>query len=125
MKRKPVNLKTKLAAALLHVRRYDTHQGEFLPVIRYEDSKKMTADEIIARFQFDHGIAHAQGGPDEPWNLTPLPIDEHRIKTATIDVPRIAKSKRIQIREAGIKKPRTITGWRKFNGEIVRAGRDR
>lgn len=96
MKRKPISLKTKLASALLEMRRYDEAEAAFVPVIGYEESKSMTADQIIARFHFDHGIAHAHGGPDEPWNLKPMAVEDHREKTARIDVPRIAKSKRIQ-----------------------------
>jgi hypothetical protein len=37
----------------------------------------------------------------------------------------IAKTKRIRAKHLGIKKPRTITGWRKFNGERVFASRSR
>lgn len=95
MSRKPPSLRTKLAATLLQMVRYDEHQAEFVRVISYTEAKTMTADQIIARFHFDHGVAHVHEGPAEPWNLTPLPIADHRVKTATIDVPRIAKGKRI------------------------------
>ncbi len=95
MKRKPPSLKIKLASALLEIKRYDEHEAAFIPVISYEESKSMTADQIISRFHFDHCIAHAHGGADEPWNLTPRPIEEHRKKTAQTDTPRIAKGKRI------------------------------
>lgn len=84
--RKHISLKVKLAAALLKA----------YPAIPHEEAKKLTADQIIARFHFDHWpIPHAHGGPDEPWNLVPLPVDEHRHKTAKKDVPQIAKTKRI------------------------------
>ena len=46
-------------------------------------------------------------------------------QTYTIDLPRIAKSKRIAKRHAGIRKPRTITRWRRFDGTIVTAPRER
>ena len=95
MKRKNLTLKTRLAAALLQMRRPDDH-GKLVLVISFDEAKTMTDDEIIARFHFDHDpIPHAQGGPDEPWNLTPLPVADHRDKTAKIDVPQIAKTKRI------------------------------
>jgi hypothetical protein len=123
-KRQPLSLKTKLAAALLQMVRPDD-SGSLIPIIPYEDAKKMTADQIISLFQFHHNILHAHDGPDEPWNLEPKPIMEHRRETATRDVPMAAKSKRIQAREAGHKKPRTITRWRRFNGEIVEAPRER
>jgi 5-methylcytosine-specific restriction enzyme A len=35
------------------------------------------------------------------------------------------KTDRIRKRHLGIKKPRTITAWRRFNKEIRYAGRDR
>ncbi len=56
----------------------------------------MSAEQIISLFAFDHyPIRHEAGGPDEPWNLQPRLILEHRIKTATVDVPEIAKIKRV------------------------------
>lgn len=95
MKRKAPSLKTKLASALLEMRRYDEQEAAFVPIIGYEESKSMTADQIIAKFHFDHGVAHAHGGTIEPWNLTPRLVEDHRRKTALIDIPRIAKGKRI------------------------------
>lgn len=46
-------------------------------------------------------------------------------KTADYDLPTIAKSNRTQDRARGIYKPRTITAWRSFNGEIRFADRER
>lgn len=95
MKRKSLSLKTKLAATLLQMRRPDA-TGKLVPVISFDEAKTMTADKILARFHFDHDpIPYAHGGPDEPWNLTPLPVADHRDKTANRDVPQIAKTKRI------------------------------
>jgi hypothetical protein len=98
MKRAHISLKTKLAATLLNMLRSErTFAGEvWVPIIPHEEAKTLTADEIIARFHFDHyPIPHAQGGPDEPWNLTPMPTFDHKEKTAKIDVPQIAKTKRV------------------------------
>ena len=83
--------------------RYDDAEAAYVRVISYEESKQLTTDQIISRFQFDHGIAHAHGGEAEPWNLTPLPLDVHREKTSKIDIPRIAKAKRLQRKEASHK----------------------
>ncbi len=47
------------------------------------------------------------------------------LKTATHDLPTIAKSNRTQDRARGIYKPRSITGWRSFNGTVVFAPRGR
>lgn len=55
---------------------------------------------IISLYSFDHGIRHADGGCDEAWNLTPALIAAHREKTAAIDVPQMAKSKRIRETQA-------------------------
>ncbi len=47
------------------------------------------------------------------------------IKTATHDLPVIAKSNRVRDRSWGIKKPRTIRAWRSFKGVAVFADRER
>lgn len=125
MKRSHISLKDKLAAALLQHVRWDEHECQFVPVIPYLVSKTMTADQIIARFELHHNIRHAEGGTDDPWNLTWMPTAEHRERTAKIDIPQIAKGKRIRRREAGIRKPRTIRQWRKFDGSPVYASRER
>lgn len=91
--RKAIPLKTKLASALLQMRT-PNENGELVPIIPYEDAKRMTSDQIIGLFQFDHGVLHAIEAVNEPWNLTPRVIPEHREKTKS-DVSKIAKSKRI------------------------------
>lgn len=95
MARAHISLKTKLAAALLQHVRYDEEEAKFVRVISYRESKTLTADQIIARFHLDHGIFHAHDGADQPWNLTWRSVQEHREKTAKIDIPAIAKGKRI------------------------------
>lgn len=97
--RRAIPLKVKLASALLQTLR-DDGTGKLVPVISYEESKGMTAAEIISRFHFDHGVFSAHGGPEEPWNITPRPIAEHRAKTAKVDIPRIAKVKRLSKKES-------------------------
>lgn len=100
MKRAHVPLKVKLAATLLQMKRMDAN-GQLVRVISHEEAKSLTADQIISRFQFDHfPIPHAEGGPDLPWNIDPSPTPEHRVKTAKVDVPQIAKSKRVRDNEA-------------------------
>lgn len=85
MPRKQPNLTTKLAAALLA-----------LEDIPYTDAKLMSAEQIISLYNFDHNIRHADGGTIDFWNLTPRLIAPHRKKTAKVDVPAIAKNKRIR-----------------------------
>ena len=53
------------------------------------------------------------------------PVACHKEKTGKADIPRIAKTKRISDREKGIRRPRTITRWRRFDGSVVEAGRQR
>ncbi len=90
--RKPPNLSTKLAAALLQLRDDETGQ----PLIEWRHAQNMSATQINSLFQFDHyPIRHEAGGPSEAWNLVPRMIREHRVKTAKIDVPQAAKIKRI------------------------------
>lgn len=117
MKRKPPSLKVKLASTLLEMKRWDDEESTYVPVIDYEESKSMTADQIIARFHFDHTVAHAHDGPAEPWNLKPTPVEEHRKKTAKIDIPRIAKGKRIALKERQ-RLERRVTGERKLRSKI-------
>lgn len=92
--RKHIGLKTKLAAAICTFVRPDEN-GELKKVISHEESMRMTEDQVLALYEWDHVIPVAHGGEDTHWNLTPLLKAEHREKTAKIDVPRIAKSKRI------------------------------
>lgn len=68
--------------------------------IPHHEAKLLTPDQIIALFEFDHyPIPHAEGGPDEPWNLDPVFKPVHREKTAKVDIPTIAKGKRLRRKE--------------------------
>ncbi len=72
----------------------------------------------------DHIVALANGGEHRESNLAPALRDKHRAKTAQ-DVAEKAKNDRVRKRHLGIRKPRTITRWRKFNGDVVIAARQR
>jgi hypothetical protein len=94
-KRSHIPCATKLASALLTIVRPD-ETGKFVPVISYEEAQKLTAEQVISRFRFDHyPIPHAQGGPDHHSNLLPRPTAEHEARTAKLDIPQIAKTKRL------------------------------
>jgi hypothetical protein len=94
-KRAHIPDRVKLASALLQMLR-PNDAGQLVPVIPHDHARLMTADQIISLFQFDHHpILKSDGGPDEPWNLDPRPIREHREKTAKVDVPQIAKTRRV------------------------------
>lgn len=94
-----ISLKVKLAAALVELTRARLQNSGWLEDANqfYEDSKLMSAEQINSLFHFDHHpIHHANGGPDEPWNLTPLMIKQHRTKTAKHDLKTLAKGRRIE-----------------------------
>ena len=82
--RKHISLKTKLAAALRE-----------LAHIPMDHAALMTADQIISLFEFHHIVYHADTANDEHWNIEPMLIKAHKERTARIDVPQIAKTKRI------------------------------
>lgn len=84
--RKHISLKTKLAAAI----------GALF--FTYDERKELSEDQILSLIQWDHDpIPHTPpyNGPDTHENLTPRLIVPHRVKTATVDIPRIAKGRRV------------------------------
>lgn len=86
-----VSLETKLAATLAAL---CEAQGDPIP---YEHLKLMTADQVISLFHFDHyPHRHADKGPTIHWNMRPLPILGHRVKSAKKDAPELAKERRIR-----------------------------
>jgi 5-methylcytosine-specific restriction endonuclease McrA len=74
--------------------------------------------------QYDHVIPLILGGKNEESNLQLLCSECHATKSR-LDVKLKAKVARVRKRHLGIKKPRTIRTWRRFNGEIVHAERER
>jgi 5-methylcytosine-specific restriction protein A len=76
------------------------------------------------KWELEHKLALSLGGEHRESNLAPALVIPHRAKTK-IDRRVKAKNDRVRKRHLGIKKPRSITRWRKFNGEIVTASRSR
>lgn len=74
--------------------------------------------------EFDHDCAAAMQGPATLENCAVLCRTCHKRKTKQ-DRKIIAKSNRTRDTARGIYKPRTITGWRSFNGTAIFAGRNR
>lgn len=92
--RKYIGFKTKLVAALCQMR----HEidGKWELILTHTDAKALSEDQILSIFHWDHApIPHAEGGEDAHYNLAPVLIPGHKKKTATIDVPGIAKRKRV------------------------------
>lgn len=76
------------------------------------------------RVEFDHITPLILGGKHRESNLQLLCSECHCAKTA-LDVRLKAKVARVRKKNLGIRKPRTMTRWRRFNGEIVEAPRSR
>jgi hypothetical protein len=95
MRRKHISFKTKLAAALCNMHRLND-DGVWEKIIPYTKAKRLTEDQVIKLFEWDHyPILKAHGGVDAHYNLEPIPKEVHREKTSTIDIPQIAKTKRL------------------------------
>jgi 5-methylcytosine-specific restriction endonuclease McrA len=58
-------------------------------------------------------------------NCAVLCVECHDRKTNGTDKPAIAKSNRIRVRHAGIRRERTIRSWRNFAGVVVIKPRER
>ena len=81
--------------------------------------------QVGEAWEISHDIPLELGGADDDSNAKPAHKKCHARQTAEIDVPAIAKAKRRERKHAGIRKPRSITRWRRFNGDPVFAGRER
>ena len=127
--RRPPTSDEKLAAALLHMA---LPQGGTLHYVftseEREQLKGATAAQICSLFHYDHSIHHALAEtPEEaealmhPTNLTPRLIVGHRIKTATQDVPQIAKTKRIQAAQTAHRQVLARVGLSDVTVDTIRA----
>jgi 5-methylcytosine-specific restriction protein A len=69
----------------------------------------------VGKFHYDHDTPDGLGGEPTLDNCVVLCVPCHRAKTSKRDVPAIAKTKRIQDRNIGIRKPSRIqsAGFRK------------
>jgi len=87
---------------------------------------QLSGRKILAgeRWQLDHIVALINGGAHRESNLAPVLDDPHKVKTAQ-DMAQKSKNYRVRAKHNGIKKPRTIRAWRRFDGSIVHAGRER
>jgi len=86
---KQPNLTVRLAAAHLRILELEGRP------IEYVIAKELHAEYINSLFQYDHSSPEHFSDNHHPSNLRPMLIREHRIKTAKVDKPAIAKSDRI------------------------------
>ena len=80
---------------------------------------------LMGKFAYDHVNPCAFEGGNGLDNIAVLCRPCHGAKTTTQDIPAIAKSNRVRLRHAGIRRKRTILAWRSFSGAIVRKPRER
>lgn len=73
---------------------------------------------------YDHIQALINGGKHAEYNLQLLCVPCHAVKTKA-DVAEKSVNARVRAKHLGVKKPRTMTRWRNFRGEIVHATRER
>lgn len=73
---------------------------------------------------YDHAIALINGGENRETNLQLLCVPCHAVKTKT-DVAEKSVTARKRAKHLGVKKSRTMTRWRRFDGSIREAGRER
>jgi 5-methylcytosine-specific restriction protein A len=83
--------------------------------------RKITAADT---WELEHKIALCNDGEHRESNMAPALTGPHKAKTK-YDRAIKSKNDRVQERHLGIKKPRTIRSWRKFDGTIVYAERER
>lgn len=76
------------------------------------------------RWDLDHIVALCNSGEHRETNLRPMCEWCHKAKTAE-DVAEKALAYRKRRAHLGLRKPRSIRSWRRFNGEKVFAPRER
>jgi 5-methylcytosine-specific restriction protein A len=86
--------------------------------------EKCTAPLCPGKFRHDHRIPDWMGGEPTLENCWLLCDACDRTKTSQ-DQRNIAKSRRIRKRHAGIRRDRSIRGWRNYAGEPVSKPRQR
>ncbi len=119
-KRRQPNMAEKLAA--LHIE-IQAIRGN--PIAQWEVLREMTPAQINSLFHWHHVTYHAwieeARMENHPSVLTPLYIVAHRERTAKIDVPQLAKTKRIVAKRNGTAKPKQKIKSRGFPTKEQRA----
>lgn len=71
---------------------------------------KEKIDGVKERWEVSHEIPIALGGIDTAANMRPIHYACHKVQTATIDIPQIAKAKRQEALHVGAKRPKGTWG---------------
>jgi len=94
--------------------------------VRFDGLCQECGTKIVGkRWVCDHRIALINGGENRETNLGPIHEACDRKTKTPRDVREKSKVARVRKKHLGIKKPRTITRWRKFNRDPVFASRER
>jgi hypothetical protein len=101
----------------VRVRIFDRYEGR----CQCGCNRKIMAGE---RWDAEDTIAIINGGQRRESNLKPW-LSEHHPKKTKLDVAEKSRVYRKRSNHLGLKKPRTITRWRKMNGDPVYAERER
>lgn len=80
----------------------------FLRAAGFCEGKNCGARLTVGKVNYDHDLPDDLGGEPTLENCKVLCLVCHKEKTKTLDMPRIAKGRRIRKREAGIKKRSTF-----------------
>lgn len=89
------------------------------------EGKNCGARLTVGRVHYDHDLPDNLGGEPTLDNCKVLCLECHKAKTKTLDMPRIAKGRRIRKREMGIKKRSSFACSRqsrfkkKLDGSVV------
>ena len=76
--------------------------------------EKCTAELYTGKFHYDHDNPNAMTGEPTLENCVVLCLACHKVKTTTVDVPRIAKAKRNEARHIGAERPKKAWPKRSF-----------
>lgn len=104
------------APARVRLRVFERHGG-----VCYLSGRKIMPGD---KWQIEHPLALINGGENRESNMAPALVEPHKVKTAQ-DMAQKSKDYRVRAKHNGIKPARKITRWRRFDGSIREAGRDR
>ena len=82
---------------------------------------RCTAKLYPGKIRYNHRIPDYLTHDNGLDNCEVLCVNCDHPQTYEVDIPAIAKTRRIIKKHAGIKKPRRMKRWRRFDGSIVEA----